>query len=222
MPFLRPAPDRRAIRTPLLALAAACAGGVAIAAAVSPPRRPPGFLKDAPATSDAAGVRLLRGYASHTEVRTVSLPVDRYVSWADAAPLEDLLTGSKLVPAVTRTTMLRGTWNTVGARRRVALADGHFAAEQVLVHEDLPGGGHLFRYEVFGYTNYAKLGIDHAVGEFRTTPASSSSALIEWTYHYRPRSPLLRPIVRRFVEGVWAPYMASVLDRMVQLAERDG
>ena len=69
---------------------------------------------------------------------------------------------------------------------------------------------------------YDKLGIDHAVGEFRTTPASSSSALIEWTYHYRPRSPLLRPIVRRFVEGVWAPYMASVLDRMVQLAERDG
>lgn len=190
---------------------------------VNPRRRilPAGAPRRAPAYDGPTPPAAASGYVAHAEVRDVALAAARYRRWADDAPLDDILGGDPHVPAVVGTTVLRGRWNAPGARRRIALADGHYAAEEVVANEELPDGSHLFRYVVFGYTSSVRAVLDHAVGEFRTVPLQEAVSRVEWTYRFHPRSALVRPAVARFVRRVWAPYMATVLTAMTERAARE-
>jgi hypothetical protein len=96
----------------------------------------------------------------------------------------------------------------------VVLDDGHFAAEEVLL--DQP---EVFRYLVWGYTNYARLMIDHAVGEF-TYQDEGGKTRLTWTYSFRPRSAMVRPFLSRFVSGTWADLMRRTLQVMREGGER--
>jgi hypothetical protein len=132
--------------------------------------------------------------------------------------LNDLVVQSENLPSVTRTEVIRGSWDPdqdrAGARRRVVLDDGHFAAEEVLL--DQP---EVFRYLVWGYTNYARLMIDHAVGEF-TYQDEGGKTRLTWTYSFRPRSAMVRPFLSRFVSGTWADLMRRTLQVMREGGER--
>jgi Polyketide cyclase / dehydrase and lipid transport len=132
--------------------------------------------------------------------------------------LNDLLVQSGNLPSVARTEPIRGTFDPdqdrTGARRRVVLDDGHFTAEEVLV--DQP---EVFRYMVWGYTNYARLMIDHAIGEFDFQDEGGRTRLT-WTYSFRPRSVIVRPFLSRFVNSTWADLMRKTLRAMREGGER--
>jgi hypothetical protein len=199
----------------LVGLASVAALGVGVTAVVrrllAAPRTPPAFDEARPDPAEA-------GYVSHTESILIDAPVDQFRDWANRRELEDLGLEARNLPRVVRTEMITGTWdpdeNRVGARRRVVLDDGHFTAEEILVDEP-----DLFRYIVWGYTNYAGLMIDHAIGEFHYEEEGGKTALT-WTYSFLPRSALARPGLSWFVSGTWAELMRNTLAAMRAGGER--
>jgi hypothetical protein len=134
------------------------AGTVAVRRFLAPPQTPPAYTGPRPKPSED-------GYLSHTESIRINAPLDAFRQWVNHTELNDLLVESGNLPSVARTEAIGGTFDPdhdrTGARRRVVLDDGHFTAEEVLV--DRP---EVFRYIVWGYTNYARLMIEHAIGEF--------------------------------------------------------
>lgn len=199
----------------LFGLASVAALGLGVTVIVrrllAAPPTPPAF--DGARPDPAEG-----GYIGHTESILIDAPLDQFRDWANRAELEDLGLESQNLPRVVRTEMIRGSWdpdqNRVGARRRVVLEDGHFTAEEILVDES-----DRFRYIVWGYTNYAGLMIDHAIGEFQYDEDGGKTALT-WTYSFQPRSALARPVLSRFVSGTWADLMRNTLEAMRAGGER--
>lgn len=186
--------------------------GIAGYMTLTPPRQTPAYDGPRPALAKD-------GYVRHTEKITIDIPLADYEAWSksDQASLDKLLPPDDSLPSVVRTDMVQGVWDEVGARRRVVLSDGHYLAEEVVANEPQK----LFRYQVWGFTNFAKLAIDYGVGEFRTADNNGKTDLT-WTYSYHSNSPLTRPLLERFMKNTWAPYMKTVIQVIKQGAERDG
>jgi hypothetical protein len=178
---------------------------------LAPPRTPPAYDEARPDPAED-------GYVGHTESILIDAPLDQFRHWVNHTELEDLLVKSENTPSVARTEAVRGDFDPdqdrVGARRRVALDNGHFTAEEILVDEP-----DVFRYMVWGYTNYAGLMIDHAIGEFDYEDEGGRTRLT-WTYSFLPRSALARPFVSRFVSGTWTELMRNTLEAMREGGER--
>jgi hypothetical protein len=178
---------------------------------LAPPQNPPAYTGPRPAQAED-------GYISHTESILIDAPIDEFREWVNRSELEDLGLESDDTPSVVRTEAIRGTWDPdrdrVGDRRRVVLDDGHFTAEEVLVDEP-----EAFRYIVWGYTNYARLIIDHAIGEFNYEDEGGNTRLT-WTYSFQPRSATVRPFLSNFVSGTWAELMRNTLEAMRDGGER--
>jgi Polyketide cyclase / dehydrase and lipid transport len=179
---------------------------------LAPPETPPAYTGARPEVAEG-------GYVSHTESILIDGSVQEVRAWLNSAGLEDLGLESENTPSVVRTDTLRGTWDPaqdrVGDRRRVVLDDGHFTAEEVLVDEP-----ELFRYIVWGYTNYARLMIDHAIGQF-TYHDEGGNTRLAWTYSFQPQSAVVRPFLSNFVSGTWAELMQNTLAAMRDGAERE-
>lgn len=195
-------------KTSIIALALLLIAGITAYLILTPPRKAPAY--DGPRPQPA-----LDGYAKTTASILINTSVANYDAWSKSAPLNDILPGANGIPSVTRTEMLNGKWDDPGARRRVVLSDGHYAAEEVIAR-DRP---RLFRYEVWGYTNFAKLATDYAIGEFIAEDDHGKTRLT-WTYAFHKRSSLTAGFLERFVNNTWAPYMQTVLQIMKTEAEK--
>ena len=155
------------------------------------------------------------GFVRHTETIVVNVPMDALNEWRRAVSLENLLQGTKRIPGVDHTVMIHGVWDETGARRRVFLKDGNTTTEEVLVNQRPV----LFRYEVWGFTNWARLLTDYAVG-FQFHEASGGTE-VQWTYSFHRRSWLMTPMVSWVVQNDFAEFMRSTLQRMKEAAEQD-
>lgn len=192
-----------------LVVAVPMLAGIGLCFLLAPPRGAPAYDGARPVPADDGR------YVVHREVVAIDVTVEEYDAWAQRADLNAILTGDGSLPSVVRTEMIRGEWDEVGARRRVVLSDGHYAAEEVIASER----PRLFRYQVWDYTNYAKLATDYAVGEFIAEEVDGKTRLI-WTYSFHERSPLTARFLRSFVGGTWGPYMKNVIVAMKAAAER--
>ena len=204
-----------AIRThrvfgPLMVAIAAAATVLAIGIGrfLAPPETPPAY-------SDAKPEAGTDGFVMHRESILIDVPLERYVEWSARVPLESILPGSDDIPRVIGTEPVNGEWGQVGARRRVVLEDGHYVAEEILAN-DTP---RRFRYQVWGYTNVARLMIAYAIGEFILIEEDGKTR-VAWTYSFQPTTGIARPLLTRFVGGAWADYMRAVLLTMRTAAER--
>lgn len=158
-----------------------------------------------------------RGFVRHTETTVVHVPMDALTKWRQSVSLESILHGTKGIPGVDHTVMIHGVWDETGARRRVFLKDGNTTTEEVLVNQR-PA---LFRYEVWGFTNWARFVTDYAVGEFqyREVPGGTE---VQWTtYSFHKRSWLMTPLFLWVVQNDFAEFMRSALQTMKAAAERD-
>jgi hypothetical protein len=191
-------------------IAIVIAGVVGINRLLAPPSTPPPYTGERPIISDDPS-----SYVSHTEETVIDLPIDQYIEWSINTPLEAILPGGGAIPSVLRTEMIQGTWGEVGARRRVVLSDGHYAAEEIIVN-DPP---HVFRYQVWDYTNYVRFAVDYAIGEFRTEEIEGQTH-ITWTYSFHRNSLLSDVFLPNFVDNDWAAYMCTVLQTMKRESER--
>ena len=83
------------------------------------------------------------------EQTAIPLPPEEVYARLNGAPLEGLIPGTGRIPAVVGTAALNDIpFPHPGARRRVMLADGNTAAEEVI--QNTPGS--YFSYKVWGYT----------------------------------------------------------------------
>ncbi len=111
--------------------------------------------------------------------------------------------------------MIRGTWGDVGARRRVIRKDGNQTLEDVLENRQPT----LFRYEVWGFTDSARILTNYAVGEFQYGEVPSGTA-VKWTYSFHSTSLLTKPFLSWKVQTDFAEFMRSALQSMKQQAEQ--
>lgn len=155
------------------------------------------------------------GFVRHTESTMVQVPIDVLTKWRRSVSLERILHGTKRIPGVDHTVMIHGVWDEAGARRRVFLKDGNTTTEEVLVNQR-PA---LFRYEVWGFTNWARFLTDYAVGEFQFREAPGGTE-VKWTYSFHERSWLTAPLVSWVVQNEFADFMRSGLKTMKDAAER--
>lgn len=157
------------------------------------------------------------GFVSHTETITVNVPMQFLQEWrgASSGHLENTLRGTDRIAGVSRTEMIQGTWPMAGARRRVIRKDGNQSLEEV-VENTWPTS---FRYEVWSFTDNARILTNYLVGEFHHQEVPGETE-VRWTYSFHRRSlfaaPLLAIEVRRRVPG----FMRSALQNMKQHAEQ--
>lgn len=153
-------------------------------------------------------------HIENQEVVTIDLPRDDFLRWKKSTDLSSILTATEGMPAVERTVMLSGgEWGDVGDRRRVELADGHYAVETILESTD-----ERFRYQVWGFTNQAGQFADYAMGEF-IYEDKGDHTVVTWTYRFRPNSRLARIPLSRFVRNSFQGFMENGLSRMKSEAE---
>lgn len=131
---------------------------------------------------------------------------EEYMAVSRDMQLEEILVGSKNIPRVVRTEPLTGPWGPVGSRRRVVLADGNTALEE-LVLDQRPG---LYLYEVWNFTVNTGKYIRYAVGKFEVT-GDARNTHVRWTYSFRPNSKAVSGFIRRFVRGEYHDFMANGL-----------
>jgi len=191
------------------AISIAIVGTIAARLLSAPPGTPPDYSGPRP-------IAAADGYVTHSEQIVVDLPLRQYYEWANAQPLEAGLQEQAGIPSVVRTGILQGNWNDVGARRRVELSDGHYAVEEVIAKEDPV----LFRYQVWGYTNFARFATDHAIGEFRFAEAEGKTQ-VTWTYSFHARSRVASGFLANFVRNDWAAYMRQYLEYAKRASEAD-
>jgi hypothetical protein len=184
-------------------------GILGVRSLLAPPAAPPAFTDARPAVSDDPN-----SYVTQTEEIIIDLPIDQYNAWSNSVELEAILPGGSGIPSVVRTEMIKGTWNNVGARRRVVLEDGHYTAEEVIANEQ----PELFRYQVWNYTNFARFAVDYAIGEFRLEDLGDQTRVI-WTYSYHKNSILSDLFLPSFVHNDWGAYMRTVLQTMKRESE---
>lgn len=176
---------------------------------LAPPKSPPDYRGPKPEPDT-------EGLVTHRDSILVDASLERYVEWSTSAPLEEVLPGSDEIPRFIATEPVIGVWDQVGARRRIVLEDGNYAAEEILAND----GPSRFRYQVWGYTSPTpRLIIDYALGEFEITEETSMTR-VDWAYSFKPRVGIARPALRRFVEGTWADYMRIVLETFKVEAEQ--
>ncbi|NSX55992.1 SRPBCC family protein [Parasulfitobacter algicola] len=111
------------------------------------------------------------------------------------------------IPAVTGFTAIDGDFPDQGATRRVEIEGGHYVVERVL-----NTSATAFQYQVWNYTNFAKLLVSQSVGQF-TFEAQGDQTLMSWTYYMEPTHQLTRPLLANFLETRFGPYMQAGLDR---------
>ncbi|WP_306120631.1 MULTISPECIES: hypothetical protein [unclassified Roseitalea] len=129
-----------------------------------------------PALSDGMHfVQLVTGEAS------ASCPA--FHQWFETAELEDILPGSRLIPAVERSELIAGTWGEADGVRRVHLADGTTALEKVLIDR----GSDQFAYKVWPETGAGAKLVEYIRGEFLMAETEAGNCRIEWRYALRPR-----------------------------------
>ena len=158
------------------------------------------------------------------------LPEEVYAR-LNGAPLEGLIPGTDRIPAVVGTAALNDIpFPHPGARRRVMLADGNTATEEVI--ENTPGG--YFSYKVWGYTLSTARPIRYGKGEFWYLPADHGQATtLRWRYSFKLRSDrfpgMLGPFGRFlftkvFLDRAYATFMKSAMNAIeryaLQSAER--
>ena len=154
--------------------------------------------------------------AWHEERLELPLPPAEVYARLDGAALESLLPGTRRLPGVVATEPLNDiAFPAPGARRRVRLADGNSAVEQVL--ENRPNA--YFAYQVWAYTSPEARPVHYAKGEFWYLPAAAGCTL-RWRYSFHLRGNrfpgLLGPVgralfTRVFLDRTYAEFMRSCL-----------
>jgi hypothetical protein len=174
----------------------------------TPPIEPPNYSAEPPAIAQAGF------YVENQETIQIDVPRTQFIAWRNQTDLSDILTATKGMPSVENTVVLSGgEWGDVGDRRRIELADGHYAVETILEHTD-----QLMRYQVWGFTSQAGQFADYAVGEF-VYDDQGDKTLVTWTYRFRPRSFIARLPLSYFVNNAFQGFMKNGLARMKEGAE---
>jgi Polyketide cyclase / dehydrase and lipid transport len=183
---------------------------VIIGCAPMPPTAPPDYSA-APPEIDKTGF-----YIENQETITIDMPRSQLLAWVEQNNLSDILTATEGMPAVENTVVLSGgEWGDVGDRRRIELADGHYAAETILERTD-----QRMRYQVWGFTNQAGRFADYAIGEF-VYDDQGDTTLVTWTYRFHPHSWIARLPLSSFVNNTFKGFMQNGLARIKEGAETD-
>jgi hypothetical protein len=156
--------------------------------------------------------------AWHEEQAAIPLPPKEVYARLNGAPLDSLLPGTDRIPAVVGTTPLNDIpFPHPGARRRVLLADGSSATEEVI--ENTPDK--YFSYKVWGYTLASARPIQYGKGEFWYLPAGDGRATtLRWRYSFKLRANrfpgVLGPagrflFTKVFLDRTYSPFMKSAM-----------
>ena len=140
----------------------------------------------------------------------VAMPAAAFSAWFAAVPLEQVLPGVGLVPATIGAEPLRGVWNTPGARRRVLMADGSTATEEVLTR-DADGS---FTYILWGFKQPLAALAHHGRGSYRIVAAGPDSTDVTWTYAFAPKGAWARPLLGLLIRLAFRPFMVAALARI--------
>ncbi len=150
-------------------------------------------------------------HAKSAVSQRVAIPKSVFLDWADRTPLENVLPGTKRIPAVVRTEPILGDFPSPGSIRRVVLADGNHALE--IVHKK---NDDIFEYQVWGFSSapfikYARCAFHYSIDD--------GGCMIEWSYQFRPTSLVYYPLVFVFAKAIFANFMKQSIETIRQLSE---
>ncbi|MEM6912467.1 MAG: hypothetical protein AAF511_00675 [Pseudomonadota bacterium] len=162
---------------PLVVLMVSCTSS-------QPPDTPPPYVDPPEVATD--------GFVTTVSTVDVPMSVEDFRAFLLVSPFIDFLEPTETIFPPRGEEVLQGTWLTVGAVRRLRLADGHYVIERVLENEP-----EIFRYQVWVFTNDAARGVEQIVGEQRFIRLDENLTRFEWSYKVKPASFLTRPFVKR-------------------------
>jgi Polyketide cyclase / dehydrase and lipid transport len=117
------------------------------------------------------------------------------------------------LPAVMEVREQQGDWNVVGSTRLLLLSDWGSVRETV-TDADSP---RFFAYDSQDFKKIFGRIVSGSRAEWTFTEVDGGTR-IHWNYSFHPR-PKYGPIVRAIVRTLWAPYMRTVLKKIVREVE---
>lgn len=156
-------------------------------------------------------------YISTTVFCTIARPIHEVYEYFIPINLVDILVGWGPLPRVVSTSDQTGTWDTIGSRRTVHLADGSTVSERVT---------HYLRDEEFGYTvsqftNPIRFLALQAKGVWLFAESTPGKTNIRWTYTYEAHNAFAAVLLMPIVKVFWKRYMQRAMDTFAHIAERD-
>ena len=177
---------------------------------MAPPKSPPMYDSEKPPVAKD-------GYVSHVEISIFNVSLAQYSERISQIPLEAILNGGGGGGIrVESTTVIKGTWNEVGSRRRINFAGGHYAAEEVLANDE----PYLFRYQTWGFTFFARLVADYLIGEFKVEETAEGKTQVTWTYSFHKNSLLSTLFLPNFVNHTMVSFMRNAIQQTKQAVEQ--
>jgi len=178
-----------------------------VSCAATPPSEPPDYSAGPPAIANGFHV-------TNVETALINVSRSKFFEWQEQTELSEVLTPTDGMPAVQDTVVIDGgDWGQVGDKRRIDLADGHYAVETILSSTD-----DGLAYQVWGFTSQAGRFADYATGEF-VYEDKGDKTLVTWTYRFRPNSLLSRIPLSLFVRNTFQGFMENGLANMKAGAE---
>lgn len=151
---------------------------------------------------------------------TMTVAAPRVLLFERFIPVElpKILLGYGPLPGVVRTEGQTGPWSQPGSWRKVYLADGSTAEEEVTACE----APRSFAYRVSGFTHpLFRTLVTHAEGQWQFQEASQQTTRIEWVYTFHGRSPLTAMLLRPVVRFLWHGYMQVGIQAFKTQAEKE-
>jgi hypothetical protein len=179
---------------------------VVIAVFVVRPTGAPDYSSPPPALVES-------GHVSFTTEAIMPMPPEEMRAWQRENPLFKFLKPFGPIPSVDRNDMLEGTWFEAGAKRRVNFTDGNTAVERVVEYEP-----EIFRYQIWGFTAPSRYLLEHVEGVIRYEKSGENETRFVWTYKMKPRAFFTKPLLQRFMNQYYAPFMQQGLEEMRKAA----
>jgi hypothetical protein len=180
---------------------------VAVAAAmVVRPTGAPDYSGPPPALAES-------GHVSFTTEAIMPMPPEEMRAWQRENPLFKFFKPSPSIPGIKGSETIEGTWFEKGAKRRVLFEDGNTAVERIVEYEP-----EVFRYQIWGFTAPTRYFVDHVEGEIKYEKSGEKDTRFVWTYKMKPRAFFTKPLLQRFMNEEYAPFMQRGLEEMRKAA----
>lgn len=145
----------------------------------------------------------------------VAAPQEWFFYWFLSVDLTKIMPGYGLIPGVVGVEDQTGPMHVPGSSRRLQLADGTTATEQVTSCEPPK----VVQYRLYELTNLFRHLVAEARGEIWFSEIQEDRTRVEWQYTFFGRSRVSTLVLKLLIPLQYRGFMQSALDRSKRLAE---
>lgn len=166
----------------------------------------------------AANAQIPAGWAQHTVMDTINVPLENYWVYSFALNLEDIGSAGKYkdLPRIVKTSPVSGDFTEEGHSRRVHFHTGETLLESIILMKQ----PFEFAYELTEIELALKRAAKRARGYFRYSSLPGGKTKVEWTYGFEQKNFFVKMFLQRYIKKTHSSWMKDTLTEMKRQSEK--